>query len=606
MARDDKTKRAEEELRLARLLHRRAESRSDTEEVRRILRRNAKSLTPEYIERLWQEYNDLLRLLEINLDISAEHNLSKLLDKSIDTVIEVINAERGYLILLDRKGDLRFEVARGIDHREPDAGLPPAISRSITRRTIETGRAVITNNAEEDARFADFASVQDFQLRSIMCAPLKIKEDIIGALYVDNRSIKGNFSQKDLDLLETICAQAAIAIENAQLVEDNLKQQRKLLAAKEEVELLNKQLAEKVQRQSHELAAVRRSLERSQMCLETKYNYDNIIGRSEPLQRVFRLLDRTTETDVPVLIQGESGTGKELVARAIHFNGPRKSHPFISENASSISESLFESELFGHVKGAFTGAVSDRKGLFELADKGTLFLDEIGDLSMDMQSKLLRVIENGEIRRVGGKDIHKVDVRIITATNKDPAALVKQGLFREDLYYRLNVVKIVLPPLRERREDIPLLAEHFLKEHAEKTGTPLKALSPEASAALAEYDWPGNVRELENEICRLAVLSASSPVITPEFVSPHIRNATPSSTVTIPEQPRNLHATIEEIEKRIIVKTLNGCGGNKSKSARILGLSRDGLRKKMLRYGINTTGGEVTGKDKNNAERENE
>jgi len=579
-------------MRLARLLYRRAEGRSDFEEVRRILARNAKSLSPDYVERLWGEYNYLLKLLSINLDISAEHNLSKLLDRIIDTVIEVVHAERGYLCLVDDKGGLRFEVARGIDKMDLKAGPPHAVSHSILQKTIRGGQALITNNAEEDERFADFASVQDFQLRSVMCAPLRIKDKTIGALYVDNRSIKGNFQQKDLDILETICAQAAIAIENAQLVDDNVRKQMKLLAAKEEVEALNQQLSEKVQRQSSELAAVRRSLEQSRQYLETKYNYENIIGRSERIQQLFHLLDRTTETDVPVLIQGESGTGKELVARAVHFNGPRKSQPFISENASSISETLFESELFGHVKGAFTGAIADHKGLFELADKGTLFLDEIGNLSMEMQSKLLRVLENGEIRRVGGKEVRKVDVRIITATNKDLASLVKQGLFREDLYYRLNVIKITLPPLRDRREDIPLLAEHFLKQRSEPPGAPPKTLSAEALALLTEYNWPGNVRELENEIRRLSALSGASSAITAEFVSPHIRIVPPAAAFTIPEQPRDLRETIEEIEKRIIMNTLERYRWNKSKTARMLGLSRDGLRKKMLRYGIQTGEGD--------------
>jgi transcriptional regulator with GAF, ATPase, and Fis domain len=586
LAREDKTKQVEEELRLARLLRRRAEGRSDIEEVRHVLSRSAKRLTPEYVERLWEEYDNLLKLLSINLDISAEHNLSKLLDRIIDTVIQALHAERGYLCLVDEKGGLRFEVARGIDKMDLKTGPPHAVSHSILQRTITSAQAVITNNAEEDERFADFASVQDFQLRSIMCAPLKIKQKVIGALYVDNRSIKGNFRQKDLDLLDTISAQAAVAIENAQLVEDNVKKQMKLLAAKEEVEILNQQLSEKVQRQSRELAAARRSLEQSRQYLETKYNYENIIGRSEPVQQLFRLLDRTTETDVPVLIQGESGTGKELVARAIHFNGPRKSQPFISENASSISETLFESELFGHVKGAFTGAVVDHKGLFELADKGTLFLDEIGNLSMEMQSKLLRVLENGDIRRVGGKDVRKVDVRIITATNRDLPSLVKEGLFREDLFYRLNVIKIILPPLRERGEDIPLLAEHFLKEYAASSGTPPKTLAAEAMTLLTEHDWPGNVRELENEMRRLAALSGNAPVITADFVSPHIRSAPPSPAMTIPDQPRDLRETVEEIEKRIIQNTLDKYRGNKSKTARMLGLSRDGLRKKMIRYGM--------------------
>jgi Nif-specific regulatory protein len=608
LARNNKNKKgqAEEELRLARLLRRRAERRSDLEEVRRILERNSKNVSPDYVERLWAEYDDLLKLLQINLDVSAEHDLSRLLDKIIDTAINVGHAERGYLILLDKKGTLRFEVARGIDERDTKMGQPRAVSRSITQRAIDTGQSIITSNAEEDERFAQFASVQDFQLRSIMCAPLKIKDKVIGALYVDNRSIKGNFSQKDLELLETICAQAAIAIENAQLVESNVKKQEELRVAKEEVEMLNRQLAEKIQRQSSELAAVRQSLEQSRLYLETKYNYENIVGRSEPLQKVFRLLDRTTETDVPVLIQGESGTGKELVARAIHFNGARKHNPFISENVSSISETLFESELFGHVKGAFTGAIADRKGLFEMADGGTLFLDEIGNLSMEMQSKLLRVLENGEFRPVGGKDVRRASVRIISATNKNLMSLVKEGRFREDLYYRLNVICITLPPLRERKEDVPLLAEHFLREYAESAKARPKALAPETMALLMEHHWPGNVRELENEIRRLAVLSGASPVIPPDLVSPGIKSAPPAATLTIPAEPRSLHETIEKIEKRIILNALERHRGNKSRTARALDLSRDGLRKKMIRYGIHGAEGEDDSEENPVAEQRNE
>jgi len=593
-------------LRLAQLLHRRARTGSDVEEIRRILSRNSKHLSPDYVEQLWNEHNGLLKLLEINLDISAEHHLPKLLDRIIDTVIDVAQAERGYLILLDKKGRLRFEVARGIEKEDLKSGRPFAVSRSITQKTINSGQAVITSNAEEDERFADFASVQDFQLRSIMCAPLKAKEKVLGALYVDNRSIKGNFAQKDLDILETICAQAVIAIESTQLVEDNIKKQGELLAAKNEVEILNRRLAEKIQHQSSELAAVRRSLERNRLYLETKFNYDNIIGRSEALQRVFRLLDRTTEAAVPVLIQGESGTGKELVARAIHFNGPRKNNAFVSENVSSIPETLFESELFGHVRGAFTGAIADRKGLFELADGGTLFLDEIGNLGPKMQSKLLRVVESGELRRIGGKAVHRVDVRIISATNRTLATLVKEGLFREDLYYRLNVINLTLPPLRERKEDIPLLAEHFLKEYAETAKAAEKTLSPETMALLMEYDWPGNVRELQNEIRRLAVLGAASPLIPADLVSPNIHNAPPTSIVRVPEQCRNLHATISEIERHIILNTLNRHRWNKSQTARTLGLSRDGLRKKMLRYGLRGPEGENADENRHNTEQQNE
>ena len=222
---------------------------------------------------------------------------------------------------------------------------------------------------------------------------------------------------------------------------------------------------------------------------------------------LFRLLDRLTDTALPVVIQGESGTGKELVARAIHFNGPRRDRPFVSENCAAIPETLLESTLFGYVRGAFTGADHDTRGLFEVADGGTLFLDEVGEMSPAMQGKLLRVLQEGEFRRVGGERTRKVDVRIVAATNRDLARMVEEGKFRQDLYFRLNVARILLPPLRERREDIPLIVEHLLAKHAANAATPAKPLDPAALARLVAYRWPGNVRELENEITRADALS---------------------------------------------------------------------------------------------------
>ncbi|MFH1229930.1 MAG: sigma 54-interacting transcriptional regulator, partial [Planctomycetota bacterium] len=313
--------------------------------------------------------------------------------------------------------------------------------------------------------------------------------------------------------------------------------------------------------------------------------------------------------DYPVVIQGETGTGKELVAKAIHYNGPRKDKPFITQNCAALSETLLESELFGHIKGAFTGAISDKRGLFEQSNHGTFFLDEIGDMSLGMQSKLLRVIEDGEIRRVGDDKTIKVDVRIISATNKDLNVLIQQDKFREDLYYRLQGFNILIPPLRERKEDIPLLINHFLSRKIsgqQDKGKSRRILSGSASGTgsqekdcirkleihnkalklLMDYDWPGNVRELDNEIKRLCALIGKDKLITAQMVSPHLRQVIKEDASNEAEENKSLKEQIEEVERRCIIKALQKSGYNKALCAKMLRLDRRDLYRKIKRLGI--------------------
>jgi two-component system response regulator HydG len=312
-----------------------------------------------------------------------------------------------------------------------------------------------------------------------------------------------------------------------------------------------------------------------------RFDTRNIIGRSSSMVQLLETSSRAASSDATVLITGESGTGKEMVAGAIHFNSPRKFHPFIKMNCAAISEGLLESELFGHEKGAFTGALRRREGRFKQAHLGSLFLDEVSEMSLGMQVKLLRVLQERDFTRVGGEEVISVDVRIIAATNKDLTRLVKEGRFREDLYYRLNVITLLVPPLRDRREDIPLLAEHFLKKFAEKNDKQLKGFTPQAMDRLVKHTWQGNVREIMNTIESAVVLS-SSPYLTEEDL-PLIREIR-EDAVHSPVIGTDLN--LEEMEKATILKTLETVRGNKSEAARKLGITRATLHKKLKRYSV--------------------
>jgi two-component system response regulator HydG len=311
-----------------------------------------------------------------------------------------------------------------------------------------------------------------------------------------------------------------------------------------------------------------------------------IIGTSEPMRRVFEAIALVAPTEATVLILGESGTGKELVAQATHANSPRRAGPLITVNCAALPETLLESELFGHERGAFTGATERRVGRFELAHGGTVFLDEIGDLTPASQTKLLRVLQSQEFERVGGSKTLKVDVRVVAATNKDLEAEVQRGRFREDLLYRLRVFPLTIPPLREHRDDIPLLAEHFLRVYAERHRRRLRGLTPRALDLLMRYEWPGNVRELEHAIER-AVILARGEHITPEELPPNIRTAGVDAEGTVPQEPPvPVGLTLKEVERELIRKTLEYTGGNRTKAAEVLGISRATLHNKLREYGL--------------------
>ena len=320
--------------------------------------------------------------------------------------------------------------------------------------------------------------------------------------------------------------------------------------------------------------------------LGTRYSYDSMIGKSKPMQDVYGLLDKIKNSESTVLVQGENGTGKELIARAIHFNSPRKDAQFVTVNCSAFNENLLDSELFGHVRGSFTGAVKDKKGLFEAADRGTLFLDEIGDMSPTMQVKLLRVLQEGTLTPVGGTEQRKVDVRVVAATNKDLKEMVETGTFREDLYYRINVINLVVPPLRDRKEDIPVLVDHFISRGCKEKELPLKALAKRAMEKIFDYPWPGNIRELENEMERLIVLSGDEVRVSAELLSQRIREHGSHSKVQGVRVAGKLKDALEELEKTMIREGLRRTNWNKSRLAKELGISRAGLIMKVEKYGL--------------------
>jgi two-component system response regulator HupR/HoxA len=325
--------------------------------------------------------------------------------------------------------------------------------------------------------------------------------------------------------------------------------------------------------------------------VERRYSFSQILGDSPAMQRVFEVMEKVAETDATVLLSGETGTGKDLVARAIHYAGARKQHRFVAQNCGALPDTLLESELFGHKRGAFTGAHVDKKGLFEIAHGGTIFLDEVGETEPGMQVRLLRVLQDGEIRPLGSSETRRVDVRIIAATNRDLRKDVDEGRFREDLYYRLRVVELLLPPLRERQIDIPILAHHFLEQANRKMKRELLGFTNAAMDRLAAHDWSGNVRELENEIERTVALAGNAERITPEMLSEHIRAGALLAIPAPDEEPRewNLSAAVDGLKRRMIVRALQQ-EGSKSRAAKRLEIPRQSLQKMMKRLGLNDSG----------------
>jgi transcriptional regulator with GAF, ATPase, and Fis domain len=392
--------------------------------------------------------------------------------------------------------------------------------------------------------------------------------------------------------------QKALADANREIEEHNLtletkiaSRTRELEEAKGKLEDYSRQLEKAYNEKSTQLEEVQKRLASELIELKLKYDYENMVGESRQMQEVFRLMDKVTDFNVPILIQGESGTGKELVAKAVHYNGPRRDKAFIIQNCSALTDTLLESELFGHVKGAFTGALQDRKGLFAEADEGTLFLDEVGDMSPSMQAKLLRVIQEGEIRPVGGKEVVRVDVRIISATNRDLKKAVKKGEFREDLYYRLNGVTIPVSPLRERKGDILPLADHFLKGFSREAGIARVEISQDAKRLLLSYPWPGNVRELENTIKNACVIAQQEEIRVEDFrYKPELfveseglqAEGDRRATAPLPMEIKPL----KQMEKEAIERALKACKGKRKDASNLLDVPIRTLYEKMKRYGI--------------------
>jgi transcriptional regulator with GAF, ATPase, and Fis domain len=466
-------------------------------------------------------------------------DLDQLLATMLDDVIEITHAQKGFLLLLESTMHVATRGERGDDKGERKWVIRAArnvdktaiigsggISDSIVQRIITTGQALIVSDALTDTTFGQSESVVALQLSSVMCAPLVAQGEVIGALYVGNDKVKQLFRKPQLDLLSIFGSQASLILQNAML----------LAALREDKAKLENELRDK--------------------------RFGEIIGSCPSMREVFRKLEKVAGTDISVLITGETGTGKELVARELHRRSQRADGPFVTINCGAIPENLIESELFGHVKGAFTGAVMDRPGKFHIANGGTLFLDEIGELPLNLQVKLLRVLQERVVMRVGSSKPERVDIRVVAATNRDLEQMVREGTFREDLYYRLNVVNLWLPPLRDRGDDVLIIAKTLLSKYAEEFQSPVRGYSPAAIAAIKKYDWPGNIRQLQNRIKKALVLCES------KLLGPDDLDLGPTAEMGI----LPLEKAKEDFQRRYVLEVLERNNGNRTQTARDLGV----------------------------------
>ena len=535
------------------------------------------------------------RLLEINREIAGTYDLKRLLERVTDHAIALVSAERGLVILKSSRPEaaaaLSIHASRGEAFDDPHARF----SQSIADRVIASGEAVVTTSARDDARMADYVSVHQLMLQSVACVPIRSRSSgVIGALYLETRLRPASRFTEELGLLAALADQVAIAIETARLVSENEARTEELARTNLELAGAREKLEELLDHRTAQLSATRRDLRSARAVLKSHFGYEGLVGTSEAMRRVYALVDRIKDTDVPVLIVGESGTGKEIIARAIHNAGPRAKKTFVGINCAAIPEHLLESELFGHVRGAFTGADRDRRGLFREAAEGTILLDEVGEMPHKMQAGLLRVLQEKLVRPVGGAREEPVDTRVIAATHRDLAAMVEAGTFREDLFYRLNVILVRVPPLRERLDDIPVLIDHFLGIFAARYARERRSVSRTALKLLMSYRWPGNVRQLENVLLNAWVLS-DAPELEPEDFDaldapqrslakpttggPPANRPTPSSAPTSLDGHRN-----EERDR--ITAALSSANWNRVKAAELIGMPRRTFYRRLKEYGI--------------------
>ncbi|HET6514227.1 MAG TPA: nif-specific transcriptional activator NifA [Thermodesulfovibrionales bacterium] len=495
---------------------------------------------------------ELSALYEISKILGSSLNLKATLKGAMRVLAEFMDMKRG-TVALKEDSEIVIVVSHGLTEEEIKRGRYK-LGEGIIGRVAKLGSPIVIPNVGDEPLFLNKTGARREVSRdnvAFLCVPIKFKAEVLGVLSVDRLfSSKGVSFEEDLRLLKII---ASLIAQSVKLTREIEKEKEALL---EETEELRREL-------------------------KGKYSIENMIGRSERMQEVFEAVHRVSASKATVLLRGESGTGKELIAKAIHYMSPRTKGPFVKFNCASIPEGLLESELFGHEKGAFTGAISLRKGKFEIADKGTLFLDEIGDLPVNLQPKILRVLQEREFERVGAERTIRVDVRLVAATSRNLEDLVKNGQFREDLYYRLNVVPIALPALRERKDDIPLLADFFLKRLNEENRKRV-SISSEALEVFMDYDWPGNVRELENTLERLVVMSHRPSIGAPDL----------PMTIRMPVGPQegltkgSLKSTIEETERLRLVAALEKTGWVQAKAARVLGITPRQIGYKILKYNL--------------------
>jgi transcriptional regulator with GAF, ATPase, and Fis domain len=464
------------------------------------------------------------KLYEFSERLIHQRDLTELLDALMDAVIEITNADKGFLVLLE--GDtIDVKIARNLN-RENIADAVSQLSDSIIAKVVRSRKPVIVSDAMRDDEFGSAKSVMQLKVTSVICVPLLDRGRLLGLIYVGNDSIRALFQQDTFRILTVFSSQASLIVANALLLND--------------MRVDNKRLSERLE----------------------QYRFGEIVGTSPPMQQVFRKVEKIAATDISVLITGETGTGKELIAREIHNRSPRVGKPFVTINCGAIPENLLESELFGHVKGAFTGAVANKLGKFQAADAGTLFLDEIGEMPIELQVKILRALQERVVYRVGDTRPETCDIRIVAATNRDLEKEIANGRFREDLYYRLNVVNVELPPLRQRGEDVLVIARYLLSRYSREYDVKVKGLSPNAAVAIRKHAWPGNIRELENRIKKAIVLCESS-VIGPDDLG---------LTGDVLPQILTLAEAKDKFQRDYINEVLALNNGNRTKTARDLGV----------------------------------
>jgi PAS domain S-box-containing protein len=516
-------------------------------------------------EVLERRNRELSSLNIIATAINQSLDLKTVLTDTLQTVLDLMNLKAGWIFLRDSETDTltltsHMGLPSGFVQEESEGPLADCLAFDVLQRK----ETLIAENVLECPRLS--RSLPEGE--TLVChasVPLLSKDTVVGVMNLANESYR-SFSPEDLNLLTGIGHQVGVAIENARLFKDI---QQKASELKETYERL-KSSYEEIRTEKEKTKTLKKAL-------ADKFSLGNIVGKNPKMQATYDLVENISQSDSTVLIQGESGTGKELIARAIHLLSPRNEKPFIIANCSAFAQNLLESELFGHEKGAFTGAIKRKKGRFELADGGTIFLDEIGEIPSVTQLLLLRVLQEKKFERVGAEDTLKVDVRVIAATNRNLNQEMMDGKFREDLYYRLNVIPITLPPLRERKDDVPLLTKHFLEIYANANGKHIRGFSEEVMQIFLDYDWPGNVRELQNVVEHAVILAKESIIRGIDL--PH------SLKDTYPQFQADI-SSLKDTEKNLILKVLKEAEGNKYQAAKKLGITRSTLYGKLRKHDI--------------------